>query len=319
MTILVTGGSGFVGAALVDALVGRGERVVAVDRAPSLDAVPPGPGSLVFREADVTQPGALDEILSSERVDQLVIGAAVTADAARERADPAGIVAVNVGAVADAVRAAAAHGVRRVLYLGSVAVYGDGGPGPGPLVEDMTPLRPRSLYAITKQAGEATALRLGDTFGLPVVAVRLGTCFGPYERETGSRDTLSAPYQVLQLAQAGKAAHLSRPARRDWLYVRDAVAALVALLDRPDLPHRLYNVAAGFEWTLAQWCEHVAAACPGFTWSVDGPEAPNVELYGAVDRAPVGIGRILADTGYRPAFDLPAVVEDFLRPHSPAR
>ncbi|KAB1077916.1 NAD-dependent epimerase/dehydratase family protein [Methylobacterium soli] len=310
MTYLITGAAGFVGAALAEALIARGETVIAVDRG----AAPAGTGPGRHRPVslDLTEPGALDPIFAAEPVDTLVIGAAVTADAARERADPAGIVAVNVGAVADAVRAAGAHGVRRVLYLGSGAVYGDSAAGPEPLVEDATPLRPRSLYAITKQAGEAAALRLAETVGINCVAARLGTCFGPFERDTGVRDTLSAPLQVLRLAKAGGAARLPRPGHRDWLYIRDAVAGLLALLDAPALPHRVYNVAAGFTWSLADWCARVAARHPGFAWSVTEPAHANIRLYDAFDRAPMSIARLVAETGYRPRYDLPAAAADFL-------
>jgi UDP-glucuronate 4-epimerase len=310
VTTLITGASGFVGAALAEALVARGEAVLGVDR----KADPAAPESALYRfvPQDLSQPGALDAILAAGPVATMVIGAAVTADAERERSDPAGIVSINIGAVAEAVRAAAAHGVGRVLYLGSGAVYGDSASGADPLVEDATPLRPRSLYAITKQAGEATALRLAESFGIGLVAARLGTCFGPFEPDTGVRDTLSAPYQVLRLAEAGRAARLPRPGRRDWLYIRDAVAGLLALLDAPALPHRVYNVAAGFEWSLAEWCEQVAARHSGFEWSLSGPEEANVRLYDAFDRAPMSIARLVAETHYRPRYDLPAAAADFL-------
>ncbi|ACL62935.1 NAD-dependent epimerase/dehydratase family protein [Methylobacterium nodulans] len=310
MTTLITGVSGFVGGALAAALVARSEDVIGVDRAPSPADPREGHGTYRFQAADLRQNGALDPILAEARVDRLIIGAAITADAARERSDPVGVITVNVAAVADAVRSAARHNVGRVLYLGSGAVYGDSAAGAGALVEDETPLRPRSLYAITKQAGEATALRLADTFGLDLVAARLGTCFGPYERDTGMRDTLSAPYQILRLAASGEPVRLPRPGRRDWLYIRDAVSGL---LDAERLNHPVYNVAAGHEWPLTEWCAHVASAYSDFRWSVSGPETANVNLYDAFDRAPMSVARITADTTYRPAFDLAAVARDFLQ------
>lgn len=310
MRVLVTGSSGFVGAALCDALVRRGDRVVGVDRATG--PMPAGAGSFRFHAADLRAPGALDGILAEGSLDAVVVGAAVTADAGRERGDPGGVAAVNVVAVVDAVRAAARAGVPRILYLGSGAVYGDSAAGPTPLDEDETPLRPRSLYAITKQAGEAAALRLADTFGVALVAARLGTCFGPFERDTGVRDTLSPPYQVLRLAEAGAPIALPRPGRRDWLYVRDAVAGLMALLDAPALPRRVYNVAAGFEWSMVDWCGEVARRRPGFVWSVSGPERANVAFHDAVDRAPMRIDRLLADTAFRPRYGLAEAASDFL-------
>ena len=314
MTVLVTGASGFLGAALCQALAGDGRRVIGVDRQPTAAIIDSPKGCFAFEAADVTRMGSLDRVLETTGVRQLVVCAAVTADAARERSDPAGVTAVNVCAVADAIASAARHGVKRVLYIGSGAVYGDSAAGSARLTEEDTPLRPHSLYAISKQAGEAVALRLAESLDVDVVAARLGTCFGPFERPTGSRDTLSAPYQVLRLAAAGIEARLPRPGRRDWLYVRDAVAGLVALLDTSCLSHRVYNVAAGFEWSIADWCGRVVDLYPGFRWSI--ADDANVDLYDAFDRAPMDIERLMADTAYRPRYDLAAAAADFLRGRS---
>lgn len=310
MTVLLTGASGFLGAALTDALLARGRRVIGVDRAPAPE--PPADPAYRFVQADLSRPGALDAVLTGERVEALILAAAITADAARERRDPAGVVAVNVAGVADALRVAADYGVRRVLLLGSGAIYGEAAFTEAILDEEVTVPDPRSLYALTKLSGEAIALRLAETLGLDLTAIRLGTCFGPFERETGARDTLSAPFQILRLAADGHSVRLPRPGRRDWLYVRDAVAGILALLDAPERPHRIYNVAAGFTWSLSDFCSGLARARPGFVWSVAEPGEANVSLYDRADRAPMGIARILADTGYRPRYDLPAALDDLL-------
>lgn len=311
---LVTGSSGFVGAALCAALAARGDAVVGLDRHPPTAAFAAAsagrPGTFRFVPGDLTRPGTLDRAFEG-RIDRVVIAAAITADRARERRDPAGVAAVNVAAVAETIRCAAAAGVGRIVHLSSGAVYGDGARGAALLEEDATPTRPASLYAITKLAGEAVALRLGETFGLDIVVGRLGTCFGPFERETGARDTLSAPWQVLRHAASGTVVRLPRPGRKDWLYVRDAVAAVAALLDAPrPLPRRVYNLSAGFAWSIAQWCAALERACPGLDWSI-GPDA-NVTLYEDVDRPPMCNARLLADTAFRPAFGLARALADHL-------
>jgi UDP-glucuronate 4-epimerase len=312
MSILVTGASGFIGAALCESLAARGERTIGVDRQPPAGGFGQENVGFTFQAVDLRETNALAGLLEELAVDRVVIGAAVTADAARERSDPAGVIAVNVGSVAETIRSAARAGVKRVVYLSSGGIYGDSAAGTEPLVEDATPLRPRSLYAITKQAGEACALRLGESFGLDVIAARVGTCFGPFERDTGVRDTLSAPFQALQLAMAGMPARLPRPARRDWLYVRDAVAGILALVDTPALSHRVYNVAAGFEWSLAEWCQHLERRYSQFSWSITHPDEANINLYDGFDRAPMSIARLTTDTGFRPRYDLAAAATDFL-------
>ena len=306
MTVLVTGASGFVGLALTEALLTAGESVVAFDIAPA----PPAaqtlfaalPGQLRTVLGDVRDAAAVKGAMDG--ADRMIIAAAVTAGQAREMAEPEGVIDVNVQAVATAVRLAAAAGLRRVVHLSSIAAYGATMETAGPLTEDM-PLRPAALYGITKAAGEAVALRLAAPGGLDLAAVRLGSCFGPWEHATGLRDTLSPQQQILIAARLGEKIVLETDAVRDWLYVRDAAAGILALLDAPALAHRVYNVGSGMSWKLSEWCN---ALVPGLGWRV-GP-APHIRTWN--DRPPASIARLLADTPYRPRFDAEAAAADWL-------
>lgn len=316
MATLITGASGFVGLALAEHLLSRGDHVVGYDLAPppehALRTFAALPGRFDAVAGDVRDGDRLAHALRLHAADRLVALAAVTADAQRERAAPQSIFEVNVGGVLAAISAAAACGLTRVLLGSSGAVYGASGAEPGPLDEVRTPLRPEGLYGLSKQAAETAAMRLAALHGLDLVVGRLGTCFGPWEAATGVRDTLSAPLQVLQHARRGQVAVLPRAGRRDWLYVRDAAAALAALLDRPALPAPVYNLAAGFEWPLTQWCDHVAAWHPGFEWRLARPgEAANISYYASYDRASMAIDRLRADTPFTPRFDIAAAAADF--------
>ncbi|MGC3985078.1 MAG: NAD-dependent epimerase/dehydratase family protein [Pseudorhodoferax sp.] len=275
MPTFVTGACGFVGLALVERLLQQGREVVGFDQAPlpaaAARAFAPLPGRLAMVQGDVRDAAALETAMRTHRPRGLVTLAAITADARRERAAPASIFEVNLGGVVAALSAAAACGVQRVLHASSGSVYGASGQGAAALHEDRTPLRPEGLYGISKQAAEAAALRLAALHGLDLVVGRLGTCFGPWEADTGVRDTPSAPLQVLLQAERGQAVRLPRDSRRDWLYVRDAAAGLQALLDRPRLPRTVYNVAAGFMGSMAQWCQAVAAQRPGWAWRIADP------------------------------------------------
>lgn len=325
-TVLVTGASGFVGLALAEHLLARGDRVVGYD----LAAPPPAarrafaalPGRFDAVAGDVRDAAALGRVLRDHAVERIVLLAAITADAARERAMPQAILEVNVGGVLAALDAAAGAGVGRVVLGSSGSVYGAAGYATTPLDERDTPLRPEGLYGISKQAAEAAAARLAALHGIDLRTGRLGTCFGPWEAATGVRDTLSAPWQVLHHARHGRAVRLPRDSRRDWLYVRDAAAALAALLDAPSPPAPVYHLAAGFEWSLSQWCERVAAWHPGFAWRIAGDAddadgdagadgAARIDCYAPRDRAPMSIRRLRADTGFAPRFDLPEAAADF--------
>jgi UDP-glucuronate 4-epimerase len=315
MPTFITGACGFVGLALTEQLLRAGETVVGFDRAPlpaaAARAFAALPGRLAMVRGDVRDTAALEAAMRAHRPRRLVTLAAITADARRERTAPGAIFEVNLGGVVAALMAAAATGVQRVLHVSSGSVYGASGNGAAALHEDSTPLRPEGLYGISKQAAEAAALRLAALHGLDLTVGRLGTCFGPWEADTGVRDTLSAPLQALLRAERGEAVRLPRDSRRDWLYVRDAAAGLQALLDAPRLPRPLYNVAAGFTGHMSDWCAAVAAAHPGWSWEVS-VEAPNIDYYAPYDRAPMDIAHLVADTGFRPRYDLATAATDFL-------
>ncbi|KQP39930.1 NAD(P)-dependent oxidoreductase [Pseudorhodoferax sp. Leaf274] len=315
MPIFITGACGFVGLALAERLLHAGEAVVGFDRAP----LPPAaarafaalPGRFSLVQGDVRDTSALEAAMRAHRPQRLVTLAAITADARRERTTPGAIFEVNLGGVVAALTATAATGVRRIVHASSGSVYGASGIDAQALHEDSTPLRPEGLYGISKQAAEAAALRIAALHGLDLVVGRLGTCFGPWEADTGVRDTLSAPLQVLLRAERGEAVRLPRESTRDWLYVRDAAAGLQALLDRPQLPRPVYNVAAGFMGRMSDWCAAVAAAHPGWSWQIAADTA-DIDYYAPYDRAPMDIAHLRADTGFVPRYDLRAAAEDFL-------
>lgn len=174
------------------------------------------------------------------------------------------------------------------MYVSSGSVYGASGEQAQRLDEVETPLRPEGLYGISKHAAEASVRRLAQLHGLDRVIGRLGACFGPCEMDTGMRDTLSAPLQMVRHALRGTVAVLPRPGLRDWLYSRDAAAALIALLeakaDRAD-PHRIYNLSAGFQWTIEQWCAALMVQWPDFRLHVaTGGKTPTVDYPGSTGR-----------------------------------
>ncbi|HEX3639637.1 MAG TPA: NAD(P)-dependent oxidoreductase [Paraburkholderia sp.] len=318
MTTFITGSSGFVGLALVERLLAGGETVIGFDRsaprAQALQAFAALPGRFVALTGDVRDGDALREAMRTHRPSRLVTLAAITADAQRERHMPQTIFEVNVGGVLAAMTAAADAGVERILHGSSGSAYGLSGRAPHPLVEDVTPLLPEGLYGISKRAAEDAALRLSALHGVPLVIGRLGTCFGPWEADSGVRDTLSAPLQVVTKARRGETAVLPRAGRRDWLYVRDAASALLALLEAPHWPHSVYNLAAGFEWSVADLCERLARRYPAFTWRIaQHEEAPNIDYFADYDRASMDNTRLVADTGFTPRFDLAEAEADFHR------
>ena len=291
MHVLIIGGAGFVGMSIAEALLQRGDRVTLFDARAPYAALPGKPSIFtgdVRRDEDVARAFA-------GRPDIAIYGAAITADTARDAAEPQRVLDVNLGGLPRAMAAARAAGVKRFILLSSASTFGDAAFREQPLAEDDPAPAPSSLYSITKFAGEGVARRLGSLWSMDVRMVRLSAVFGPWEHPTGARDTLSPLYQVAQLALAKQPVVLPRDPPRDWVYARDVAGAVLALIDKVNPGFDLYHVGPGTMWKLSAW-----AAALGASVTIGNP--PNVDLFGDRDRAMLAIGRLTGDLGYTPRF-----------------
>ena len=314
MSVLVTGANGFVGLNLLERLLAAGRDVVSLSRRPIPAAAHPAlagqPGRLVEVLGDVRDTPLIENTLRAQDVSAVVHMAAITAAADREKRAADEVISVNLCGLASVMTASANVGVSRFVCAGSIAVYGGG--ADGSLLEEESPHAPRSLYAITKSAGDAVVARLGELHGLDWVIGRLGRVFGPYEYDTGVRDTMSQIYQVTQAAIAGRAVVLARPCIKNWNYSRDAAANLQALIDAPQLRHRIYNLGSPYAWSLAAWCESLARRYPDFSFGIGGGDGESIDLGGGSDGGLLSWQRFAAEFGATAQFDRDAAFNDYM-------
>ena len=319
MAVLITGGTGFVGLNLAEALLNAGVDVVLFD----LGEPPAAFGAAMGARAagmrcvvgDVRKPLDIERAFEGNAVTHVFHGAVVTAGMARERSDPESVVDVNVSGTLNLIRVAQARKVRRVVYASSVGVYGRSLFDRERITEDETPAVPENLYGITKFAAEGLALRLGSLWDLDVVAARIGNTFGPWERETGVRDLLT-PF-----AQSGSAACFGTEVvlpdlrlKRDMVYSRDLASALALLLHLPQLRFRHYNLAVDADWSdiYARWCRRLEKEFQDFRWRVARPgETANVDYHDTRDRARCDSSRALEDLRWKPTFLPDRALEDY--------
>ncbi len=319
MKVLVTGGGGFVGLNVVEALLARGDAVVVLgdsDFPAYAQQVFRGlPGTLATITADVADAAMIEAAFAAQPPDAVVHAAVITAGEQRELTAFDRVVDVNLKGTAHVLAAAATHGARKVVYVSSGSAYGTALFEADTVTEE-TPPRPDTLYAITKHASERVCARYRALRALDVVCVRLGSVFGPWERDTGVRDTLSLPFQIFRRARAGEEIVLPRhEARRDWVYSRDVASGIVGLLDANTSRHELYNLSAGVRWRgfPERCCIELRRRFPGLRYRVAGEEeAPGVSFLGARDRALMTIDRLRADVGYRPAYDADNAHSDYV-------
>ena len=314
MSIVITGGTGFVGVAVTEALKQADREVVLFGRDPMPKRFAAHMGDVPFVAGDITSPADLDRLFGSKKTDAVIHLAAVTPDREAEMRDPAAVIAVNVAGTANLMRSLATLSPRpRLILASSVAVYGEGAPEADTYQEDKFIPSPASLYGITKLAAEATAMRLAKLYNIDLTIVRLGPVYGPWEYKTGLRPLLSPHAQVVDLWQQGDIVVLPRALRGDWLYSRDAGVGIAAILDAKKLNHVIYNLGGGQISSVADWCEDLLSLPGARGWKIaENGETPNLTFGLAADRAALDIERLEADTGFRPAFAGRRAAEDYM-------
>ncbi len=249
--VIVTGGAGFIGSHLVDALLAAGDQVTVVDDLSSGSAskVPAG---AQLRELDIVERGALERVFEEVRpaaVYHLAAQASVTASVA----DPARDCAVNVQGTLNVVDAATRLGAPVSFTSTGGALYGDEAPLPTSEERIPAPLAP---YGASKWAGEAYVSTWSLSSGTPHAVCRLGNVYGPRQSPHGEAGVVAIFSEHLHTGRAPKMFGHGKPTR-DYIYVGDVVAALIAA----NGTRGTFNVATGVETdVLTLWNMLKAAA-----------------------------------------------------------
>jgi UDP-glucose 4-epimerase len=225
----VTGGAGFIGSNLVDALLARGDAVTIVDdlstgRRDNLDGALAGGARLV--ETDVRDRAAL-ESLAAEVAPEVVFHLAAQIDVRKSVADPAFDASINVGGTANVLEAARVAGTRRLVFVSTGgAIYGEGEGQELPLPES-APIAPMSPYGQSKHAAEGYLALSERLYGLSGVSLRLGNVYGPRQDPLGEAGVIAIFCGRLQ--EGGRPTVFGDGTQtRDYIYVGDVVAATLA-------------------------------------------------------------------------------------------
>ncbi len=237
MKLLVTGGAGFIGSAVVRQAVARGHRVVNLDAltyAACLDNVAPVADSplYAFEKADIRDRAALDRIFASHAPDA-VMHLAAESHVDRSIDGPGAFIETNVTGTYTLLEAARAHWVHagrpasfRFHHISTDEVYGSLG-ATGQFTED-TPYDPRSPYSASKAASDHLVRAWHETYGLPTLLTNCSNNYGPYHFPEKL-----IPVVILN-ALSGRPIPVYGAGQniRDWLYVEDHADALLTVLDR---------------------------------------------------------------------------------------
>ncbi len=224
MHAIVTGGAGFIGSHLVDALLAEGDEVTVVDHLRRGHR-----GNLVGAEAlgarvepaDVTD---LDALVHAFGRADAVYHLAAQIDVRHSVEDPANDALINVGGTAAVLEAACRAGARRLVLASTAAVYGDPDTLPTP---ERAPLRPLSPYGASKAAAERYLELFSRTRGISTLALRMANVFGPRQDPHGEAGVVSI-FSEAAATGAPVAMFGDGSQTRDFVYVGDVVAAFVA-------------------------------------------------------------------------------------------
>jgi UDP-glucuronate 4-epimerase len=330
--VFVTGAAGFIGAAVCERLLARGERVVGLDNFnpyydPALkrariallqDMAARMGTALELIEADLEDRAAVEAVFAQHKP-TIVIHLAAQAGVRYSLENPAAYIQANLVGFGHILEGCRHHGVEHLVYASSSSVYG--GNTNLPFTEHQPVNHPVSLYAATKKANELMAHTYSHLYGLPATGLRFFTVYGPWGRPD------MAPMLFAKAILAGEPIRVFNQGRmrRDFTYIDDIAAGVIACSDKPATgnpafdasapdpatswaPHRLFNIGNSEPVELLRFIELLEQALGRPAIRDLQPMQP-----GDVEATAADTALLEAWVGFRPATPIELGVERFAR------
>lgn len=311
MKILVTGGAGFIGSAVVRLAIARGHAVVNLDAltyAACLENVAGVAANplYAFERADIRDRAALDRIFAAHRPDA-VMHLAAESHVDRSIDGPGDFVETNITGTYNMLEAARAFWTRagrpagfRFHHISTDEVFGSLPADPAVKFTETTPYDPRSPYSASKAASDHLVRAWAETYGLPVVLTNCSNNYGPYHFPEKL-----IPVIILN-ALAGKPLPVYGDGSniRDWLYVEDHADALLLVLEK-GAPGRSYNIGGENERTNLDLVKTLCALLDAKHPKAEGSYADQITFVtdrpGHDARYAIDPTRIRTELGWRPS------------------
>lgn len=292
---LVTGGAGFIGSNLVEALVDGAHTVTVLDDLSTgkRTNIEPWLDRIRFVEGSITD---LETCRDAVEGADYVLHQAALPSVPKSMEFPVETNAVNVDGTLNILVAARDAGVKRVVYAASSSAYGD--TPTLPKVETM-PACPLSPYAVQKYTGEMYCRVFASAFGLETVALRYFNIFGPRQDPNSLYSAVIPKFVAACLRDEAPTINGDGETSRDFTFIDNVVQAnLAACTAPPEASGRVFNVACGTRITLNELARVVREAIGRGKPPVHGPARPGDVKHSLAD---IEAGRSLL--GYQPAVD----------------
>ncbi|MBV2352038.1 NAD-dependent epimerase [Synechococcus sp. HK05] len=329
--VLITGVAGFIGAAVAEHLLHRGEAVLGIDnlntyytpalkraRLDRLQQRPEAAQRFQFLPIDVDDAVAMEQVFASHRP-RAVVHLAAQAGVRYSIENPTAYIQSNLVGFGHILEGCRHHGVEHLVYASSSSVYG--GNRTMPFSEQQPVNHPVSLYAATKKANELMAHTYSHLYGLPATGLRFFTVYGPWGRPD------MAPMLFARAILAGEPIRVFNHGRmqRDFTYIDDIVQGVIRCLDKPAsadplfdplqpnpataaVPHRLFNIGNAQPTELLRFIAVLEQALGRTAIQDLQPMQPGDVVATAADTS-----ALEAWVGFRPSTSIEQGVEAFAR------
>jgi nucleoside-diphosphate-sugar epimerase len=294
--VLITGASGFIGRPVAAAIAGEGWTAIGFDIA----AAGPSDGDFDIVRGDVTDAHQIYRVLREHAIDTIVHTGGFSGPML-ERDNPYRVCHTNVVGTLNLLEAARVTGIKRFVFLSSAHAYGDTPPAP---VSEDAPFKTRDIYGASKASSDLLLRAYREQHGLDAVALRISNGYGP------GRTTSEVIRTMLEDAIARRPTKLAFGGSygRTFLYVKDAVNAVIAAIKSPSPAQAAYNIT-GSEFVQI---EYVAGIVRKLFADAAITLADGVDPLG-YRREQLDISAARRDLGWSPAWTLERGIPDYAR------
>jgi UDP-glucose 4-epimerase len=301
MSVMVTGGTGFVGGHVLRELLGQGRDLIAFDYLPNVESVEDIADQIEIVKGDVRDLAEIIDVVKKYGVKYVVHTASLlTVDSQKK---PFAALGINVEGTVNILEAARLMDLAQVVYMSSTAVYGY--TEEGKVVDEEYPQKPNTVYGATKLLCEHYGLNYNREFGLGFIALRFPIIYGPWQSSRG----FSSFKEIIEKPLLGEPARvpIGGDQKYEGVYVKDVARAIVSACFAREPKHRIFNIGTGEMHTLHELADIVRKIIPDAVFEI----GPGFDIAEPI-RGPLNIKKAKEELGYKPRFALEEGVKNYI-------